>query len=150
LTMADVGGGVEKTNYPLVLVSVPGERLHVRLEYDGRLFEPETIARMVGHLDVLLAAVATTPEAPVRDLPLLTAAERELLDAWNRTDRVFPGAGLVPRLFADQVHLTPDAVAVECGDERLTYAELNRRANRLAHHLRSQGVGPERRVAVRL
>src|SRR5262249_23256175 len=129
---------VEKTNYPLVLVSVPGERLHVRLQYDGRLFEAATVERMAGHLGVLLAARARAPEGAVRELPLLSEAERAQLRRWNQTGREHP-QGRIHELFEAQVARTPEAVALEWGSQRLTYAELNRRANRLGHRLRELG-----------
>jgi amino acid adenylation domain-containing protein len=84
-------------------------------------------------------------------LPLLPEAERRLVvEEWNRTDAAYPAGSCIHELFEEQVERAPGAVAVEFAGEHLTYAELNRRANRLAHHLRSLGVGPEARVAIAL
>jgi amino acid adenylation domain-containing protein len=148
LSMADAGG-VEQTNYPLVLVGAPGERLHVRLEYDPALFEGETVARMLRHLAALIGAIADSPARPLRELSLVTDAERRLLlDDWNRTARPFPRERCVHELFEDQAARRPDAVAVTSGEKRLTYGELNGRANRLGHRLRALGVGPDVKVGI--
>jgi non-ribosomal peptide synthetase component F len=73
-----------------------------------------------------------------------------VVEEWNRTDAAYPAGSCIHELFEEQVERAPDAVAVEFAGEHLTYAELNRRANRLAHHLRSLGVGPEARAAIAL
>src|SRR5690606_40103661 len=88
-----------------------------------------------------LESMTAGPEAPHHAVSLLGEAERELLAAWaGGADRF--EAGLVHDLVARWAEATPDAVAVTCGEERLTYRELNARANALAHHLRTLGVGP--------
>src|SRR5437763_16037661 len=87
--------------------------------------------------------VAAGPNQLVTDIPLLTAAERQqLLVEWNRTARDYPRDKCIHHLFEEQVERTPDAVAVVFGVQSLTYRDLNERANRLAHHLCSLGVGP--------
>src|SRR5262249_12677363 len=108
-----------------------GEGLDVRLMHSAELFEAGTIERLAGHLRVLRAAVAGEPEAAVRDLRLLTAPERERLRAWSRTDLERDRRPVHVR-FEEWARVSPESVAVECGGERLTYGELNRRANRLA------------------
>ena len=116
--------------------------------YAADLFEPVTVRRWAGHLATLLAALVADPEAPVGDLPLLAAAERhQLAVEWNDTA---PGAeaDLVHHRFAAQAARAPDAVALLAGGMVLTYAELECRANRLAHRLRRSGVVPESRVAL--
>ena len=103
---------------------------------------------MLGHLRVLLEAAADDPALPVSRVPLLGAPERRrLLEEWNRTGRAY-APETVDALFAAQAARTPDAVAVECGAERLSYAELERRAGGVAEALRSRGVGPESRVGI--
>src|SRR5947199_2361696 len=105
---------------------------------------------MVGHLLVWLEGVAADPGRLVGQLPLLTAGERDLLLAgWNDTDRLV-SAVVLPELFAVQVARTPDAVAVVCGDEQLSYRELDERSNRLARWLIGRGVGPEQFVGLAL
>jgi natural product biosynthesis luciferase-like monooxygenase protein len=119
------------------------------LEYSTDLFEAATIERMAGHYQTLLRGIAARPAQRVSDLPLLTEGERrQLLTDWNATERDFPEERCVHELFEQQAERTPDAAAVVFEDEQLTYGELNRRANRLANHLRRLGVGPESRVGI--
>jgi len=113
LTLAGASGE-DKTNYPLVLVSLPGDRLRVRLEYDTRLFEAGTIQRMAGHLEVLLRAMAAVPEVRVRELPLLSEAERERLERWGGEELAHPGRP-VHEQFEERAARRPDAEAVICG-----------------------------------
>ncbi|MCX6047111.1 MAG: amino acid adenylation domain-containing protein [Chloroflexi bacterium] len=112
------------------------------------LFAPATLARMVGHFQVLLEGIVANPDQPSSDLPLLTAAERrQLLVEWNNTAVAPDPTGDYPKdqcihdLFEAQVARTPETVAVVFEDQQLTYRELNARANQLAHHLQSLGVG---------
>jgi hypothetical protein len=118
------------------------------LNFPGRAFDPATIERMAGHYRRLLGQVAADPGLRVSQLELLSAAERaQLLGQWNDTAREVAG-GTLPELFEAQAAAAPDAVAVVCGDERLSYGELNAAANRLARVLVARGAGPERVVAV--
>ena len=99
----------------------------------------------------LLTHLADDASAAVAKLPLTSDAERNLMTVeWNRTDTDFGEAAAQPlhRLFEQQVERTPDAVAAVFDDAALTYAELNLRANRLAHHLIALGVGPDALVGV--
>ncbi|HEX8696633.1 MAG TPA: amino acid adenylation domain-containing protein [Longimicrobium sp.] len=121
------------------------------VEYATALFDAPTVVRLVSHLDALLRAAAAAPDAPVSALPMLSPAERRLVvETFNATDR--PGyEGLVVHdFFARQAARTPDAAAVEWGAERLTYAEVDRRSNRLARRLAKLGVGPDSLVAISL
>ena len=120
------------------------EGLRGRFEYSTDLFEAATIARMAGHLQTLLEGIVADPEQRLSRLPLLTADERHrLLVEWNTTTAPYPDDQCLHSVFEAQVTRTPDAVAVVCGDEYLTYRELNRRANQVAHYLQALGVGPE-------
>ncbi|MGH3875074.1 MAG: amino acid adenylation domain-containing protein, partial [Pseudonocardiaceae bacterium] len=120
------------------------------VQYNTDLFDAATVQRMADHLLVLLGGIAADPHCPVAELPLLPVLERDrLLVEWNDTDREVPAATVV-QLFQAQVVRTPDAVAVACGGEQLSYRELNVRANRLARVLIGQGVGPEQFVALAL
>jgi amino acid adenylation domain-containing protein len=117
------------------------------IEYATDLFDAATVDRLAGHFERLLAAAVEAPERRTAELPLLSAAERgQILLEWNDTGaavpRLPPEAG-APELFAAQARRTPDAVAVVCGNDLLTYAELAGRAGRLARHLRRLGVGPD-------
>jgi amino acid adenylation domain-containing protein len=119
------------------------------LEYDSDLFDAATIDRMIGHFKVLLEAAVADPDRRLSDLPLLTDVERQQqLVAWNDTRTEYPRDRCVHELFQEQAARTPAAVAVSGGGVALTYAELNRRANRLAHRLRALGVRPESLVGL--
>jgi amino acid adenylation domain-containing protein/non-ribosomal peptide synthase protein (TIGR01720 family) len=126
-----------------------GEQLGGSIMYSTDLFEPQTIKRLVGHFEKLLAGVVANPELICSALPLLNEAERQqLLVEWNETETAYPRERTVRRLFEEQVEKTPGAVAVDYADGRLTYDELNKRANQLAHHLRHSGVGAESLVGI--
>jgi amino acid adenylation domain-containing protein/non-ribosomal peptide synthase protein (TIGR01720 family) len=142
-------GTVAKFDLTLSVDEAEGE-LKVSLEYNTDLFNEQTVVRMLGHLETLLRHAAGAPDQSLSRLPLLTAAERRrLLREWNDTRVTHPHrASCLHNLFELQVERTPFAVAVVGEDEELTYDELSRRANRLAHYLRELGVGPEIRVAL--
>ena len=138
----------DRTNYPLTLIVAARGELDLRLAADRR-FEPATVRRMLSHLDNLLASLVADPARPPLSLPLLSAAEQHQLTVeWNDTAAAYPAAASIPALFAEQAALRPTAVAVEQGDERLTYADLRRRAGRFARRLVALGVRPGERVAV--
>ncbi|MDE3155803.1 MAG: amino acid adenylation domain-containing protein [Acidobacteriota bacterium] len=119
------------------------------IEYNTDLFERETIRRTIEHLDVLLHAVAADPGARVADLPVMTDAERRRVTVeLNDTVTDYPRDRCVHELFEAEAARRPDAVALRAGTARLTYGELNARANRLARRLRARGVGPEVAVAI--
>src|SRR5205807_8520406 len=106
---------------------------------------------MAGQLEVLLRGMVSAPERPLRELPLLSEGERrQLLEEWNRTEREYPRESCVHELFEEQAERRPEAVAVVCGEQRLTYAELSRRSEELASQLRGLGVGPGSRVGLSL
>lgn len=114
------------------------------LEYNTDLFDAATIERLTGHWQTLLEGIVADPEQRIADLPLLTEAEwQQQAIAWNATQTAYPERQCFHELFEAQVERTPQAVAVICEQEQLSYQELNRRANQLARHLQEQGVGPE-------
>ncbi|HEU4834641.1 MAG TPA: amino acid adenylation domain-containing protein, partial [Pyrinomonadaceae bacterium] len=113
------------------------------LRYNTDLFEADTIKRMVGHFETLLAAVVADPLQQLSTLPLLTEVEAQQLAEWNNPAREYPRDTCIHQLFEAQVERNPAAVALIFEDRRLSYRELNCRANQLAHYLRSLGVGPE-------
>ncbi|MFK0286703.1 non-ribosomal peptide synthase/polyketide synthase [Streptomyces sp. NPDC090499] len=136
----DEGGPLD-----LALSVVGGQ---VRADYAADLFEPATVDRILGHYTTLLADALDRPGAQVADLGLLGADERQrILADWNDTAHDVP-ARTWPRMFADQVAARPGEVALVHGDVRLTYAELDARAARLAHALAARGAGPEQVVAL--
>ena len=123
--------------------------LSCRVAYNTDLFESATIARMLAHFQTLLEGILADLDRPVSELPLLIeATRRQILVDWNDTAADFPKDACIHELFESQVRRTPDAVAAVFEDEQLTYRELNTRANQLAHHLRTLGVGPETRVGI--
>ena len=113
-------------------------------EYNTDLFDQTTITRMLGHFQILLERIIANPEQRLADLPLLTSAERQQLMAmWNTTLMDYLQDTCLHTLFEAQAERTPEAIAVVCDGWQLTYRVLNQRANQLAHHLRTLGVGPE-------
>ncbi|MEU3188329.1 amino acid adenylation domain-containing protein [Streptomyces sp. NPDC006923] len=122
----------------------------IRATYCPDLFEEATVDRLLGHYETLLADGLARPGVPVAALELTGPEENHrLLVEWNATGHTVPPATW-PAMFAERVGERPDAVALVFGDERLTYAELDERANRLAHTLIARGAGPERVVALAL
>ncbi|MDB6023733.1 MAG: Amino acid adenylation domain protein [Pedosphaera sp.] len=122
-------------------------RLDCRFNLD--LFEAPTMQRWLGHWQTLLEATIKQPERAIAELPVLDDAERQrILVEWNHTEASFPQNECLPQLFEAQVRHDPNAIALAFDGQRLTYHELNQRANRLAHYLKQQGVGAETLVAV--
>ncbi|MFG1793143.1 amino acid adenylation domain-containing protein [Nocardia sp. NPDC049149] len=119
-------------------------------EYATSLFDESTMRRMVEHYQRLLAAALDAPERMIGELPLLSPTEiRQVTNEWNSTASDIP-LGTIHGLFEDQVRQRPNAVALVCDGAETTYAQLNRRANRIAHLLRERGVGPDVPVGVLL
>ncbi|HEX6292480.1 MAG TPA: amino acid adenylation domain-containing protein [Herpetosiphonaceae bacterium] len=123
------------------------------VEYNTDLFDAATIARMLGHFRVLLEAIVADPDRRTSELPLLTTAERyQMIVEWNATQTAFPADRCLHELFEAHVTRDPGAVALIVdewqpqttpGIQRMTYGDLNQRADRLAAHLRALGVGPD-------
>jgi amino acid adenylation domain-containing protein len=134
----------------MVEIGEHGGKLSGVLQYNTDLFDATTIERMAGHFATLLGGVVADPDRRVSQLPLLTEEERRQQAAWNQTEVVYEGPACLHEMVAATVARVPDAVAVTCDDRELTYAELDRRANGLAHRLQQLGVGPEVVVPVLL
>ena len=161
---AAIARSFERTSYPLTLIVIPLEAIpgipettwFLQLGFDLRLFEPSAGERIAATFETLLAGIAERPDARLWELPVVSDAERrQLLAAADGADAAADGT--IARLFERQARATPDAVAVvferrpAAGPprgERLSYRQLDRQADRLAHRLRSSGIGPEDRVAV--
>jgi amino acid adenylation domain-containing protein len=122
-----------------LLVNQHAER-ELMFEYSTDLFDVATIERLAGHLLTLLAAAADQPQARVSTLPLITAAEYDELARWNDTRRELPRERTLAALIEAQVARTPDTTAVQFGERAVSYRELDRRGNALAHELRAAGV----------
>ena len=136
-------------DFPLALEVVLGTDLRLGCEYEPGQFDGQDIDRMLRHLETILQAFVKAPEQVTTEVSLLTESERRrLLVEWNDTAVDYPRNRDIHELFEAQVELTPDAIAVCFEGERLTYRELNQRANKLAHYLQRSGVGPEAIVGI--
>ncbi len=141
--------GLSRSGYPLMVEVGVQDRLGGRLTYRQDRISPALAEQLARHYQRLLEAVAATPQTRLSDLSLLDPAERHrILEEWNETDSEYPRDRCLHELIEAQVDRTPGRVAVACGSEEVTYAELNGRANRLAARLRESGAGPETRVAI--
>ena len=136
--------------FDLTLAVAPvGDKLAASLQYNADLFRRERITRMLDHYLTLLTEVVADPSRRISSLNILTTAERERqLVEWNQTKADYSAGVCVQRLFEEQAKKNPSALAIICGPERLTYDDLNRRANRLARRLRALGIGPEVAAAI--
>ena len=130
------------SEFDLVLMVVnKGQSLELALLYNSTIFDDSTVSRMLGQIETLLGELIKKPEARLGELSLLTSEERRhILLEWNQTKVPVPLSAGIHTLIEAQVERTPDAIAVICGDESLSYQELNRRANRVARALQKLGV----------
>ncbi len=142
-------GGMTSSAADFDMASSQEDTFFGTMIYNTDLFERETIQRMMDHFVHLLEGIAANPDQAIDTLPMLAESERrQLLYEWNDTKTEFPSDKCVHQMFEEQVARTPDATALVFEDESLSYAELNQRANRLAHSLRDLGVEPDTRVAI--
>src|SRR5207302_5821634 len=138
-----------RPNIPVDVEAYLGGELLVKLTYDRHRIEDTAVARLLEHFRVLLEGIVNNPDQPISRLPLLTAPERrQMLVEWNASGADYPSDLCFHALFERQVASAPNAAAVEFEGDSITYAELDQRANQVAHYLRKLGVGPE--VAVGL
>ncbi|HEY0782733.1 MAG TPA: condensation domain-containing protein, partial [Thermoanaerobaculia bacterium] len=148
LAPVEVASATAKFDLTLSL-SEDGEEIQGTAEFSTDLFDETTVQRFLGAFETLLAGAVGEPEAPISDLPLLSAAERQqLLSEWSGAEVPYPRTATLHELFAEQAALRPGLVALAFGEEKVSYADLNRRANRLAQRLRRLGVESEGRVGV--
>ncbi|HEX5883538.1 MAG TPA: amino acid adenylation domain-containing protein, partial [Pyrinomonadaceae bacterium] len=140
------------TKFDLALeITEDGNELECVWQYDADVFDAATIKRMAAHYQTLLGGIVVNPEYEIHKLPLMSDdEERAQLSDYNSTHVAYPQQTLLHELFEQQAAITPDAIAVVFDDIRLTYADLNRRANKLAHHLCGLGLPTESRVGVLL
>ena len=140
----------QTAQFDLTLNTVEHEQgIAVELNYATALFEASSIARMASHWTHLLQAIVEQPWQLVAELPMLGAQEhRQIVEQWNNTEASYPADQGMHQLIEAQARSTPQAPAVLFGEEVLTYRQLNQRANRLAHALRDQGVGPDVLVGI--
>jgi amino acid adenylation domain-containing protein len=150
LEFLETGVGEAKIDLLLTITETPQNTLAFA-QYNAELFEEDTIARLLEHYEILLQAISTRPEQRISELPLMSEAERRrVLVEWNQTSTDFPRGKCLHELFEEQARRTPHTPAVEFGRGQLTYAELNARADQLAHYLRQRGIQPGARVGVYL
>ena len=133
----------------LLSITESNQGLECTFNYNTDLFDKTTIERMAGHLQNLLQEVVANPERSVAELHLMTEDEKQqILIQWNNTNVDYQNNATIQQLIEQQVDKTPDAIALVFNEHQLTYRELNKRANQLAHHLRSKGVGPDVLVGI--
>ncbi|NMX75563.1 non-ribosomal peptide synthetase [Pseudomonas sp. WS 5532] len=150
LDMSPVSWDETAAHFDLTLdIEESRDQLSASLSYATDLFEASTIERMARHWHNLLQAMVADQQQPISQLNLLSQDEQQhILQLWNQADAGFSAEHLVHEMFANRARENPDAVAVKFDTQTLTYGELNRQANRLAHALIARGVGPEVRVAI--
>jgi amino acid adenylation domain-containing protein len=149
LTPVDTATHAVKYDVRMTAEEVSGEEAVLHVDYSTELFSAATIERMLEHFQNLLQSAVMNPQARLSELVMMGEGERRrILEEWNATRRDYRALPSVPEMFEAQANRTPQATALEFEQETLSYAELNRRANQLAHHLRGLGVGPEVRVAL--
>jgi surfactin family lipopeptide synthetase C len=137
-----------RTNYPLTLVINPSSELELRLIYHRSRFDDDAIQRMLGHLVTIFESFVASLERPVATVNLLSEGEHEQLVEWSRSAVPAPDVQPIHRRIEHQAARTPDAIAVEQEGQRLTYSELNARANQLARCLGAAGAGRESLVGI--
>ncbi len=138
-----------QTNFPLTLLAYGDPEMSVRLEYAVDRYSAEDAQRLLGHFLNLLDGLGNDVDRPAVEVQYLTEPELERYDTWNATeDTDYLLETTLMAMFEQQVEVTPDAPALVFDNEVLSYDQFNRRANRLAHHLRGRGVGPESMVGV--
>ena len=148
LTPLDTETGTSKFDLTLDLTET-STGLKGHFDYSTDLFDQVTIERLSERFEILLKSAVADPETPISSLPLLSAAEEnQLVVGLNETAESFPHAPCLHQIFEDQVKQTPEATAVTFEGRTLSYTDLNRRANQLAHRLIRLGVGPEALVAI--
>ncbi len=150
LTLTRIPLDTHRARFDVVMaVNDTADALNVALEFNTDLFDASTMERLLGHFATMLQAIAQDGNEAVGTVPILTESEREaLLHTWNQTQAPYPVDRCVHELLQAQASRRPDAIALDDGDRRITYRELNERANRVAHRLLGLGVNIESRVAV--
>ncbi len=148
LSISEVKGSTNN-NYGITVRGIPGRELLLDVVYDSGRYEAGSMERMLSHLRRVLEGMTENEQSRVNELPMMSRQEQEeVIVEWNQTAAEYPRESCVHELFEQQVEMTPDAVAVVYEGESLTYLELNRRANQLAHYLQKLGVGPESIIGI--
>jgi amino acid adenylation domain-containing protein len=148
VTPFKTGHSTARTDLCLEMMET-GQGLQGSFEYSTDLFDVETIRRMIDHFQILLAEIVANPEQTVMTLPLLTAGEKQqVLEAWNATTTTYPQEKSIAAIFEEQVKLRGNAIAAKFGETEISYAELNTKANHLAHYLQNKGIGDQALVGI--
>ncbi|ELR97622.1 non-ribosomal peptide synthetase [Gloeocapsa sp. PCC 73106] len=140
----------EQTNFPLTLYAMINPQLTLRIAYEDNRFDSDEISLMLEHLECIILKLVREPEAKLSTISLLTEREQQIFREWNNTQTEYPRELCFHQLFEQQVNRTPNEMAVVFKDEKLTYRELNEKANQLAQYLNSHGVTSESIVGVYL
>jgi amino acid adenylation domain-containing protein/non-ribosomal peptide synthase protein (TIGR01720 family) len=145
----------EETHYPLSLVIDASQTLNIAISYDSARFSKHAVQRVLNQIHQLLAQITFNPKQAICDLSIITPKEQtEMLETWNDTavdySLTYPKDSLIHELFEAQVEKTPKHTAVIYQDERLSYQELNQKANQLAHYLMELGLRPEDLCAIKI
>lgn len=139
----------EQTGYPITLTVYSGTELCLQIEFDRSQYSPDVVQRMLGHLRTLLEGMPEGAGMRVGDLGMLTSDEKHRITVeWNQTAQDYSRNSTVHELFELQAERTPEAIAVVCDRQKLTYSDLDRRANQLAHLLQKRGVKPDTLVGL--
>ncbi len=138
-----INPGVAKFDVTLVMIETASGGLRGWWEYASDLFDKTTLETWTEHFQIMLEGIIANPTQSLLMLPLLSTSQRhQQLEEWNKTSFYYTKDKCVHELFEEQVCRTPDAIAAVCGNQQLTYRELNMRANQLAHYLQKRGVSP--------
>lgn len=148
VSILDVDGGYSRFDLSVDIQNA-GDGLAANFEYNTDLLSGDTITRMAGHFNKLLSGIAENPSLSLDDYEILTDEEKKtILDDWNGTKENLPEVSSWTQLFEKQAAQTPNALAVVCGNQQMTYKELDESSNKVAHYLKSCGVGAESIVGV--
>ncbi|MCG8672138.1 MAG: amino acid adenylation domain-containing protein [Pseudomonadales bacterium] len=142
---------IEHTNYPLTLIVEPNETIRLKLSYDSTLFDETAVVSMLNHLEVILKSALSQPDVPVKRFELLDREEQDkILIEWNPEPANYPRDKCLHELFEQQAAQRPDQIALQFGQESVSYEDLNKRANQLARILIAKGVKDQSFVAIAL
>ncbi|MDZ7356796.1 MAG: amino acid adenylation domain-containing protein [candidate division KSB1 bacterium] len=148
ISTLNINAGTSTFDLTLMFTEQP-DGLSASVEYNTDLFNKDTIIRLMEHYRVLLENILRDPNQQIAHLPLISEAEqRKLLEEWNNTEVDFPTQLCIHQLFEQQVERNPDAEAVIFGEQKLSYGELNRKANQMARLLMQHGIGPGKLVGI--
>ncbi|RMD89983.1 MAG: amino acid adenylation domain-containing protein [Calditrichaeota bacterium] len=148
MSSAEIHNGATKTDLALI-VEETSEGLVAAFEYNTDLFEKATIDRMLNHFHNLLESILANPDQNLSSLKIMSPSEvKNIIQGWNETRTDYPAEKCIHELFREQVNKHPDSIAIIYGDEKLTYRELDQRANRLGNYLQKMKIKPEDFVAI--